>query len=95
MEAQQRSLELLDTILSLYACLDRHVCGFERIIELSTYLLSVQKDLKMQYVSKLSSAFPSLFTILIKSELEHEQLLILKLLLSLLQWKAEHGMFSV
>ncbi|XP_022989080.1 protein RST1 isoform X1 [Cucurbita maxima] len=90
MEAQQRSLELLDTIFSLYACLDRHVCGFERIIELSTYLLSVQKDLKMQYVSKLSSAFPSLFTILLKSELEHEQLLILKLLLSLLQWKAEH-----
>ncbi|XP_038904942.1 protein RST1 isoform X2 [Benincasa hispida] len=89
MEAQQRSIELLDTVLSLYACLDRHVCGYERILEQSRYLLSVQKDLGMQYVPKLSSVFPSLFTILIKSELEHEQLLILKLLLSLLQWKAE------
>ncbi|KAE8651262.1 protein RST1 isoform X2 [Cucumis sativus] len=89
MEAQQSSIELLDTVLSLYACLDRHVCGCERILELSRYLLSVQKDLGMQYVPKLSSAFPPLFTILTKSELEHEQLLILKLLVSLLRWKAE------
>ncbi|KAL0554842.1 hypothetical protein IC582_008770 [Cucumis melo] len=89
MEAQQSSIELLDTVLCLYACLDRHVCGCERILELSRYLLSVQKDLGMQYVPKLSSAFSPLFTILTKSELEHEQLLILKLLVSLLRWKAE------
>ncbi|XP_024029477.1 protein RST1 isoform X2 [Morus notabilis] len=85
-EAQLCSLELLETILSVCSC-HRYSYWIEPIAEVSRRLLFVHKDLGFRYVSKLSSAILSLFVILIKTELEHEQLSILRLLHFLLNWK--------
>lgn len=64
----------------------------EPIVEILKLILSTQLDLSLQYIPELSSAILSLFVILIESELEHEQLCILKLLLFLLNWKNGSGM---
>ncbi|KAF4381599.1 hypothetical protein F8388_021227 [Cannabis sativa] len=62
----------------------------EPITEVSRRLFSVQKELGFQYMPKLSSATLSLFIILIQSELDHEQLSVLKLLHFLFKWKHEN-----
>ncbi|KAJ1389506.1 hypothetical protein SESBI_38241 [Sesbania bispinosa] len=86
-EAQLGAVEFLETILSLSSCLQWHPGGHEPIFELSRRLLSVQKDLGLRWVPGLSLTMVSLFTILVQSELEHEQISILKLLLLILKWK--------
>ncbi|KAG7985679.1 hypothetical protein I3843_03G038900 [Carya illinoinensis] len=90
-EAQLCGVEMLETVLSLCTC---H-CGIsgvnEPIVELGKRILLVQRDHGLQYVPELSSSVLSLFVILIQSELEHEQLSILKIFHFLLKWKCENG----
>ncbi|XP_019448328.1 PREDICTED: protein RST1 isoform X2 [Lupinus angustifolius] len=86
-EAQECAVEFLETIFSLSTCLLCHPGGHEPIFELSKRLLSVQHDLGLRWVPRLSSTMVSLFMILVKSELEHEQISMLKLLLLILKWK--------
>ncbi|XP_058778644.1 protein RST1-like isoform X1 [Vicia villosa] len=86
-EVQLRAVEFLGTVLSLLTCLQWHSGGHEPIIELSRRLFSVQKDLGLQWEPGLSTTMASLFTILVQSELEHEQISISKLLLLILKWK--------
>lgn len=90
-EAQLCGVELLENILSLCTCHRRHSGGNELIVELAKRLLFVQKDLGLQYVTELSSVVLSMFVILTESELEHEQLSILKIFHFLLKWKCENG----
>ncbi|KAJ7970794.1 Protein RST1 [Quillaja saponaria] len=89
-EAQLCGIELLKTILPLLTCVHRHPGGNQPICELSNRLLSVQKDLGLRYIPALSSILLSLFVILVQSELEHEQLSILMLVLFVLKWKHEN-----
>ncbi|KAL5058440.1 hypothetical protein RYX36_030044, partial [Vicia faba] len=69
-----------------------HSGGYEPIIELSRRLCSVQKDLGLQWEPGLSTIMASLFTILVQSELEHEQISISKLLLLILKWKYDKAL---
>ncbi|KAK7271652.1 hypothetical protein RJT34_27730 [Clitoria ternatea] len=86
-EAQVCAVEFVETILSLSTCLQWYPGGHEPICEQLRRLLSVQKDLGLRWVTGLSSTMVSLFTILVQSELEHEQISILKILLLILKWK--------
>ncbi|KAK7266047.1 hypothetical protein RIF29_18686 [Crotalaria pallida] len=86
-EAQQSAVEFLETIFSLSTCLLWQPGGHEPVLELSRCLLSVQKDVGLRWVPQLSSTMVSIFTILVKSELEHEQISMLKLILLILKWK--------
>ncbi|KAJ4834185.1 hypothetical protein Tsubulata_018875 [Turnera subulata] len=90
-EAQLFGVELSETILSLLAHVDGPSSGRELIIELVKRLFVVQKDLALQYIAEISSAVLSLFVVLIQSEVEHEQLSLLKLLIFLMRWKGENG----
>jgi len=81
--------------MSLLTCLQWHSGGHESIIELSRRLLSVQKDLGLRWESGLSKTMVSLFTILVQSELEHEQISISKFLLLILKWKYDKGELSI
>lgn len=94
-EAQLCAIEFLGTVLSLLTCLQWHSGGHEPIFELSRRLLSVQKDLGLRWEPDLSTTMVSLFTILVQSELEHEQISISKLLLLILKWKYDKGEFSI
>lgn len=82
----------METILSL---LTYFPGVHEPIFELSRRLLSVQKDLGLHWVSGLSSTMLSLFTILVQSEVEYEQISLMKLLLLILKWKYDKGKFSI
>ncbi|WJX70216.1 hypothetical protein P8452_54347 [Trifolium repens] len=86
-EAQLCAIEFMGTIMSLLTCLQWHSGGHEPIIELSRRLLSVQRDLGLRWEPGLSTTMVPLFTILVQSELEHEQISISKLLLLILKWK--------
>ncbi|XP_057947860.1 protein RST1 isoform X1 [Malania oleifera] len=88
-EAQRCGMELLEIILSPYTDLCRQTDGREAAVELSKRLLVAQKDLGLPYLPKMLSAVQSLFVTVIQSELEHEQLSIIKLLIFLLKWKTE------
>ncbi|KAF7819538.1 protein RST1 isoform X1 [Senna tora] len=89
-EAQQCAVEFLETVFSLITCCQLHPGGNESLCELSKRLLCIQKDLGLPWVLGLSSTIVSLFTILVQSELEHEQISILKLLSLILKWKYEN-----
>lgn len=84
-------MEILETVLSLCTCHHGSSGVNEPIIELGKRILFVQRDHGLQYVPELSSSVLSLFVILIQSELEHEQLSILKTFHFLLMWKFENG----
>ncbi|XP_038703770.1 protein RST1 isoform X2 [Tripterygium wilfordii] len=88
-ETQLCGVELLETILALFVGLHKQDGGSVAILELVKRLLVVQKDIELRFTPELSSTTLSLFVILIKSEFEHEQLSLLKLLLFLLNWKSE------
>lgn len=83
-------MELSETILSLLT-LPGHSAGAEPIVDLVKWLFVIQKDLSLCYIPELSSTVLSLFIILIQSDLEHEQLSLLKFLIFLLKWKSENG----
>lgn len=85
-------MELLETIFSLSPAHHKHSGGVEPIVEVSKCLVCVQKELGLSYIPELSTVILSLLVTLIQTELEHEQLSILKLLLFLLKWKSENGM---
>ncbi|KAK1568532.1 hypothetical protein Q3G72_025587 [Acer saccharum] len=87
-ESQMCGVELFGTVVSLCTSPHKHSSSIEPIVELLKCILVAQRDLSLQYKPELSSAILSLFAILIESELEHEQLCILKLLLFLLNWKS-------
>ena len=93
-EAQLCGLELLETVHSQHSDHCKHFCGSEPIVELSKRLLVVQKELGLPYIPELSLPMLSLFFILIRSEFEHEQLPVLRLVLFLLKWKNENGIFT-
>ncbi|CAI9111482.1 OLC1v1011710C1 [Oldenlandia corymbosa var. corymbosa] len=61
----------------------------EDICEIARHILVVQKELGLNYVPEFSSVMLSLFLPLIQSELEQEQLAVLKLVLFLVEWKIE------
>ncbi|KAK8469921.1 hypothetical protein PHAVU_004G009818 [Phaseolus vulgaris] len=86
-EAQLCAVEFLETVLSLSTCLQWHPGGHEPVCELFMRLLTVQKDIGLAWLPGLSSTIVSLFIIIVQSELEHEQISILKLLLLILKWK--------
>ncbi|KAM7509889.1 hypothetical protein LguiB_008764 [Lonicera macranthoides] len=86
-EAQLCGVEMLETYFSLCTQLHKRSGGGEAVIEVSRHLLVAQKELGLSYIPELSSVILSLFISLIQSDLEHEQLSILKLLFFLLKWK--------
>lgn len=86
-------MELLGTVLSLYTSPFKQSGGVEHIVEVLKHVLVAQFELRLQYKPELSSVILYLFSILIDSELEHEQLCILKFLLFVINWKSENGMF--
>ncbi|XVF58011.1 hypothetical protein PTKIN_Ptkin07bG0028200 [Pterospermum kingtungense] len=88
-EAQLCGVELIDNLLSLYTSPSKQSGGTEPIVELLKHMLTAQKDLALQYMPELSSVILSLSVLLVESELEHEQLSILKFLHFLLKWKSE------
>ncbi|KAF2308483.1 hypothetical protein GH714_009909 [Hevea brasiliensis] len=90
-EAQLFSVELSETILSLLTCLPGHSAGAEPIVDLVKGLFVIQKDLTLCYIRELSSTVLCLFIILIQSDLEHEQLSLLRFIIFLLKWKSENG----
>ncbi|XWS44143.1 hypothetical protein CRYUN_Cryun15aG0019200 [Craigia yunnanensis] len=92
-EAQLCGVELIENVLSLYTCPCKQSGGTEPIVELLKHMLAAQKDLALQYIPELSSVILSLSVLLIQSELEHEQLSILKFLHFLLKWKSETECF--
>ncbi|XP_020534243.1 protein RST1 isoform X3 [Jatropha curcas] len=89
-EAQLFGMELSETILSLLTRLHGNSGCTEPIVELVKGLFVIQKDLTLRYIPELSSIMLSLFFILIQSELEHEQLSLLKFLIFLVKWKSEN-----
>ncbi|KAI3474914.1 hypothetical protein Pfo_030225 [Paulownia fortunei] len=89
-EAQLCGLALLEAILSQHRDFRKCSGGVEKILDAARHLLAVQKELGLNYCTDLSSVMLSLFPILTKSELEHEQYSILKLVLFLLRWKDEN-----
>lgn len=93
-EAQLCGLEFLDAILSQYWDLSKYSSGVEKILDAASHLLTIQKELGLNYGTGFSSVVLSLFSILTQSELEHEQYSILKLVLFLLRWKDEKGTLS-
>ncbi|KAK3032084.1 hypothetical protein RJ639_036298 [Escallonia herrerae] len=88
-EAQLCGVELLETILSLHICISRRSGGGDATLEIARRLFVVQQELSLSYIHEVSSVMLSLLVTLFQSELEHEQLSILKLLLLLLTWKSE------
>ncbi|KAJ8775089.1 hypothetical protein K2173_020093 [Erythroxylum novogranatense] len=88
--AQKLGVKLSEDILSLLTHIRGHSGGIELIVELVKRLLVVQEDLALQYVPELSSVMLSLFIVLIESELEHDQLSLLKLLTFLIKWKRKN-----
>lgn len=86
-------MEMLEMYFSLCTHLHKRSGGGEAVIEVSRHLLVAQKELGLSYIPELSSVILSLFVSLIQSDLEHEQLSILKLLFFLLKWKGGCGMF--
>ncbi|XP_052196381.1 protein RST1 isoform X2 [Diospyros lotus] len=94
-EAQLCGVELVETVVSLSP--DCHKCygGVQPIVEVIKRVVHAQKELGLSYIPELSTVTLSLFTTLLQSELEHEQLSILKLLHFLLKWKNENGIGHV
>ncbi|CAN0875161.1 Protein RST1 [Linum grandiflorum] len=90
-EAQRLGFELTETILSLLDYLHVHCGSCERIFELLKHLFVAQKDLGLGYMPEFSATLLSLSTILALSELEHEQLSLLKLLICIFRWKMENA----
>lgn len=90
-EVQLCCVELLETLFSLQTYLNKCSGGSEAVIEISRSLVLVQKELGLSYIPELSSVVLSLFVTLVQSELEHEQLSILKIVFLLLKWKTENG----
>ncbi|XP_021298973.1 protein RST1 isoform X2 [Herrania umbratica] len=88
-DAQLCGVELIENVLSLYTSSHKQSGGAEPIVELLKHMLTAQKDLALQYIPELSSVILSLSVVLIESELEHEQLSVLKFIHFLLKWKSE------
>ncbi|XP_031384334.1 protein RST1 isoform X2 [Punica granatum] len=88
-ETQLCGVELLETVLLLNTSPLENSGWIGPIIEFSNRILVLQKDLGLGYLPEVSSVTLSLFVILIQSELEHEQMSMLKLLLHLLKWKCD------
>ncbi|XP_057788654.1 protein RST1 isoform X2 [Salvia miltiorrhiza] len=86
-EAQQCGLELLDSILLLHRDFCKYSGGVEKILDAVRHILTVQKELGLNYCTGQSSVILSLFSILTQVELEHEQYSVLSLALFLLRWK--------
>ncbi|WCJ21056.1 ARM repeat superfamily protein [Euphorbia peplus] len=89
-EAQLLGVELSEILLSQLTSQCGHSGDSEPIIELVKRLFLIQKDLNMCFIPELSSSVLSLFTILVQSELEHEQLSVLRLLIFLFKWKSRN-----
>ncbi|MFQ6652367.1 hypothetical protein Gotur_024269 [Gossypium turneri] len=88
-EAQLHGVELIENVLSLYTSPCKQSDEIEPIVELLKHMLVAQKDLALHYMPELASVILSLSVLLIESDLEHQQLSILKFLHFLLKWKSE------
>ena len=84
-------MQLTESFLSLMAYGSGKFGGSEPLVELVKRLFLVQKDLDLEYVPELRAVVLSLFVAFVHSELEHEQLSILKFLNFLLKWKYGSG----
>ncbi|KAL2528915.1 Protein RST1 [Forsythia ovata] len=89
-EAQLCGVALLEAILPLHGDFRHYSSVVENILDVLWRLLTVQKELGLNYITELKSVILSLFLILIQSELEHEQYSIAKLVLYLFRWKSEN-----
>ncbi|PPS18896.1 hypothetical protein GOBAR_AA01700 [Gossypium barbadense] len=83
-EAQLCGVELIENVLSLYMSPCKQSDEIEPIVELLKHMLVAQKDLALHYMPELASVILSLSVLLIESDLEHQQLSILKFLQFLL-----------
>lgn len=81
----------METVLQLSIHPLKHSRWSEPAVELTKRLLLVQKDLGLRYTHELTSISLSLFTVLVQSELEHEQISVLKVIIRLLKWKTDSG----
>ncbi|XP_056169713.1 protein RST1 isoform X2 [Syzygium oleosum] len=90
-EIQLCGVQLLETVLQLSIHPLKHSRWSEPAVELTKRLLLVQKDLGLRCTHELTSISLSLFTVLVQSELEHEQISVLKVILRLLKWKTDSG----
>ncbi|KAG4182176.1 hypothetical protein ERO13_A09G028500v2 [Gossypium hirsutum] len=88
-EAQLCGVELIENVLSLYMSPCKQSDEIEPIVELLKHMLVAQKDLALHYMPELASVILSLSVLLIESDLEHQQLSILKFLQFLLKWKSK------
>ncbi|KAK4774399.1 hypothetical protein SAY86_009334 [Trapa natans] len=88
-ETQLCGIELLETILALNTVPLEIPGWIAPIIELAGRILVLFKDLGLHYLPILSSTTLSLSFMITQSELEHEQMSMLKLLLDLLSWKCD------
>ncbi|KAL8153890.1 hypothetical protein V2J09_011650 [Rumex salicifolius] len=89
-ETQLSSIKLLKALLSPCSNIDKPF-AIKPIIEFSRCLLGVQKELGLPYPQDLLSPVLSLFVILNKLEVEHEQLSMLNLLAIVFSWRIEDG----
>ncbi|GAA0184312.1 hypothetical protein LIER_31600 [Lithospermum erythrorhizon] len=89
-EAQLYLVELLEDIFSLHRDLYRYGNLVDNILRIAKHSLVVQKNLGLSFIPEYSTIKMSLFMMLIKSQLEHEQYSIAKFITFLLKWKNEH-----
>ncbi|XP_020518368.1 protein RST1 isoform X9 [Amborella trichopoda] len=87
-EAQALGTDLMDILLS-YRYPWKLTIGIEPIMELSKRVVLIQKSYTLSYLPDFSAIVASLFCILIATEIEHEQLSILKLSTLLVKWRHE------
>ncbi|KAL2347453.1 hypothetical protein Fmac_001453 [Flemingia macrophylla] len=85
---QVRSMLLLKDYRKLIFIVEHMVEAY--IVVLKSLAGKKLKDLRLPWVPGLSLTIISLFTIIVQSELEHEQISILKLLLLILKWKYDN-----
>uniref|UniRef100_A0A7N0TGW4 DUF3730 domain-containing protein n=1 Tax=Kalanchoe fedtschenkoi TaxID=63787 RepID=A0A7N0TGW4_KALFE len=87
--AQLCGVELVETVLSRCSELDNSSATSDFVL-LATQIISVQKEAGLKFVPQLSTVLVALTVILTKSELEYEQVPVVKLLVLLLNWKNEN-----
>lgn len=90
-EVQLCGVELVEVILLLDKDFRIYFGGCEKLFEMAWHLLVTQKDQGLSYATGTSCVMLSTFTTLIQSKLEQEQLVVMKVLLFLLEWKRESG----
>ncbi|CAM8931018.1 unnamed protein product [Rhodiola kirilowii] len=88
-KAQLCGVELVETILSRCTELGNYSTTSDFVL-LASRIITIQKESGLKFLPQLSTVLLALSVILTKSELEHEQVPIVKLLILLLNWNNEN-----